>query len=432
MQRLNTLIATTVAALAVVAMVLMPIDGARAASKEKVLFTSNDFGPSPGLIFDKSGNLYGTAGFGGANGYGDIFQLTRGANGKWSENVLYSFGSAPDAYGPETGVIFDEAGNLYGGTSFGGNGGCSWGSGCGTIFELMRGSNGQWSEKILYNFQGGSDGYGPNFGSLIFDKAGNLYGFAQGGTQGCGVVFELKRGAHGNWTEKVLYSFQCGQDGQSMGFSGIVFDRKGNLYGTTAIGGTGGCTDYFTSCGTVFEVSPSGNGKWIHKVLYKFKPDGKDGHVPWAGVVLDKAGNLYGTTYLGGPFNDSGTVFQLTRKVGGRWTEKVLHSFGNGTDGANPFGSLTLDAKGNLYGTTRGGGGYKFSCPQVVGCGTAFKLTPGANGKWTEEVLHRFQADGKDTIDPVGYLIFDKAGNLYGVSGLEGIGQINAVFELTP
>jgi uncharacterized repeat protein (TIGR03803 family) len=229
----------------------------------------------------------------------------------------------------------------------------------------------------------------------------------------------------GGWSEKVLHSFNDTDGAYSS--AGLIFDKNGNLYGTTLEGGDYGCSA--SGCGTVFELTPTAGGGWTETVLLNF--NGSDGSGPQAGLIFDAAGNLYGTTVGGGtncpPFG-CGTVFELTPTAGGGWTEKVLHSFGNGTDGANPFAGLIFDAAGNLYGTTYGGGTYRCG---ASGCGTAFELTPAAGGSWTETVLYSFSR-GNDGFEPEAGLIFDSAGNLYGTTAVGGTYDGGTVFELTP
>src|ERR1017187_10338672 len=282
---------------------------------------------------------------------------------------------------------------------------------------------GTWAaaqEKVLHNFSGIPDGASPMAG-LIWDAAGNLYGTTVwGGTSpscggGCGTVFELTPAAGGGWTEKVLWSFGNGTDGVSP-VAGMVFDAAGNLYGTTLYGGT-------TGFGTVFELTPAADGTWAEKVLYSFG-NGTDGSIPDSGLIFDADGNLYGTTTQGGTFNQTGTVFELTPAAGGIGTEKVLHSFGNGTDGTYPEGGLIFDAAGNLYGTTWGGGA------QGNG-GTVFELTTAAGGTWPERGLHNF-GSGADGAHPGAGLVFDAAGNLYGTTRGGGTYGGGTVFELTP
>ena len=277
---------------------------------------------------------------------------------------------------PYGSLIFDAAGNAYGTTYAGGTEVACGTGGCGTVFELVH-SNGKWTEKVLHSFNRDSGGYFPSPG-LVLDKAGNLYGATISGGDlhscsgtGCGVVFEL---IHKNkaWTEKVLRTFQQnGNDGISPQ-SGAIFDKAGNLYGTTSAGGSADCGGL--GCGTAFELTPS-NGKWTEKILHSFHKNGQDGTDPQAQLVFDKAGNVYGTTFFGGAYSYYGIVFELSLK-NGKWTEKVLHSFNsNGHDGNLPTNSpMVLDKAGNLYGTTSWGG--NTNCGNPNGCGTVFEITP--------------------------------------------------------
>jgi len=308
------------------------------------------------LIFDSSGNLYGTTWQGGAYGYGTVFELTPSAGGSWTETLLHSFKDA-DGSTPGAGLIFDSVGNLYG-TTLGGGGYRS-----GTVFELTPTVGGGWTEKVLYNFKqkGKRDGARPN--ALIFDASGNLYGTtAVGGAYNFGTAFELTPRTGGNWTERLLHSFQHSPKDGDDPEAGLIFDASGNLYRTTGAGGK-----YSSSVGTVFELSPIAGGGWTEKVLHNFLNHGNDGTEIEAGLTFDAAGNLYGTANSGGAYG-FGTAFELTPTAGGSWTETVLHSFGdNGTDGTNPGdGDLIFDAVGNLYGTTVYGGAY--------GWGTVFEI----------------------------------------------------------
>jgi uncharacterized repeat protein (TIGR03803 family) len=435
-------VATAALAIAVVftlAVVLTPSAQAQTPATsvvwtEKLLHSFNDTDgalPRAGLIFDAAGNLYGTTSEGGAYSWGTVFELTPAGGGNWTETVLHSFCSPTDctdgAY-PYAGLIFDAAGNLYGTTVGGGTYAyCSDGYGCGTVFELTPTAGGGWTEQVLYNFGNGTDGVNP-YDGLIFDAAGKLYGTTpNGGTYGYGTVFELTPTESGGWTETVLHSF-CSQtdctDGEAPQ-ADLIFDTLGNLYGSTTNGGTYGG-------GTVFELTPTGGGGWTEKVLHSFcsQTDCTDGEAPQAGLIFDTLGNLYGSTTAGGTYTSNcnygcGTVFELTPTGGGAWTEQVLHSFGNGTDGYYPFAGLIFDAAGNLYGTTWAGGTY--------GWGTVFELTP-TGGGWTETVLHSFNDNGTDGILPEAGLIFDAIGNLYGTTpsgGAEGE-YGGTVFELTP
>jgi hypothetical protein len=308
------------------------------------------------------------------------------------------------------------------------------------LLALAPFSSAEWNEKVLYSFQGGTDGAFPA-GGVVFDKQGNLYGATQqgGGTNcspmaACGTVYQLvppaKQGAP--WTENVLHIFQGKQhnDGEFPS-GGVIADALGNIYGTSSYGGTGDCNllGIKGGCGTVFELSPpqTKGGQWTYAILYSFK-GGKDGYLPFGDLVFDGAGNLYGATYFGGGngttcnpyYQYCGTVFELSppKTKGGAWTEKVLHSFAGGTDGANPNGGLVLDSKGAVYGTTFSGGNQNCKYVGVIGCGTAFRLQPPAQkgGAWVEKRLHVFTG-GDDGGQPNGGLIFDARGSLYGTAG---------------
>jgi uncharacterized repeat protein (TIGR03803 family) len=397
------------------------------ASKEKVLhsFQSNGRGgqyPTAGLIFDSDGNLYGTTAGGGAYDYGTVFRVARGANGTWTETVLHSFDFRHGAY-PYSSLVFDAAGNLYGTTLGGGDPHCL-SAGCGTVFELRPKAGGGFEERVLYRFYNGKDGLAP-YAGVILDATGNLYGTTfYGGADGVGTVFELTPSVGGGWRERVLHNFNNnGKDGYHSA-AGLIMDAAGNLYGTTTQGGT-------YDSGTVFQLTPTVGGSWTEKVLYSFN-NRNDGFSPYAGLVVDAAGNLYGMALYGGAYHE-GTVFELMPQADGGWTETVLHDFGDkNDDGALPGASLTFDAVGNLYGPTVGGGTY--------GYGTVFKLTPRTGGGWSERVLHSFNNNRRDGTDPSVDLIFDSAGNLYGTTYYGGSGTCNdgvgmgcgSVFEITP
>jgi uncharacterized repeat protein (TIGR03803 family) len=300
--------------------------------------------PVAGLILDTAGNLYGTTSEGGSHGSGTVFELTL-VDGTWNETVLYAFCSATnctDGATPKAGLIFDMAGNLYGTTYAGGGAGCS----CGTIFRLNLAS-GQWKQHTLRSFNG-KDGYHPTAG-LVFDALGNLYGTTSGGgATGYGTVFQLTL-INGHWKENVLHNFKFNAKDGVLPNAELTFDTAGNLYGTTTGGGTHGY-------GTVFQLTPT-DGTWKEKPLHSFNENGSDGYYPYAGLILDSAtGNFYGTTLRGGP-NGYGTVFQMTL-TDGMWHEKQVWSFGKGTDGKYPSAGLILDAAANLYGTTTEGGNY--------------------------------------------------------------------------
>jgi uncharacterized repeat protein (TIGR03803 family) len=348
------------------------------------------------------------------------------------ESVLYSFNNnGTDGFYPFGGMVSDASGNFYGTTM---NGGANCGP-CGTVFELSPEENGDWSETILHTFGVGADGSGPR-GNLIFDASGNLFGTTlYGGANSEGTVYELTPSSGGVWTETVLYSFN--PFGKNTGYapnSGVILDAVGNLYGTTTSGGTGNC---YHGCGTVFQLTPS-DGSWTETTLYNFGSNNPDGHMPESSLLWDAAGNLYGTTYMGGVYN-GGTVFELTPTAGGVWDETVLYNFSKRAGGYNPVSSLIFDSSGNLYGTTYRGGdpiALTVPCPFSDGCGTVFELSPSSGGTWTENVLHSFVNNGSDGFNSESSLIFDTAGNLYGTTAYGGAynGSTGGgiVFELTP
>src|SRR5580704_1929396 len=334
------------------------------------------------------------------------------------EKVLYSLCPVSGCEGgdfPIGGVIFDSAGNLYGTAYEGGA------HDAGTVFELSQGTNGTWTETVLHTFAN-SDGSGPLY-SMTFDGAGNLFGTTFfGGSAGGGVVFRLRHGAKG-WTEDVLHSFADGAEG-FYPVGALILDSAGNIYGATNATGS--------SFGAVYQLSPSASGQWNVTVLHAFS-GGRDGANPDAGLIFDTAGNLYGTTVQGGGTGcggkGCGTIFEIS-PAEGQWREKVLRRF-DGTDGASPAASMIFDIAGNLYGTTAYGG--NAGCNPPSGCGTVFELSPGTNGEWTEKLLHSFRYNPKQ---PLGTLIFDKSGNLYGTASTGGPGcdstGCGRVFELSP
>jgi uncharacterized repeat protein (TIGR03803 family) len=326
---------------------------------EKILHTFAKNGvdgtePLAGLIFDATGNFYGTTAAGGAYDSGTVFEMRPSSGGSWTERVLHSFGDGEnDGVNPNSGLTLDASGNLYGGTPNGDDNG-------GIVFELTPKSNGIWEEKVLCSFPKSPISYsaGPVDARLIFDSSGNLYGTTiAGGAYNYGSVFELSPTAGGAWTLKLLHSFDFnGTDGFGPE-AGVVFDSSGNLYGTTSGGGPG------KGFGTVFELSPATGGSWTEKVLYRFTWSA--GTYPTGTPVFDSAGNLYATTLQGAAHN-GGVVVELMPATGGGWTENLLYNFGSGTDGSTPWGGLVLDSQGNLYGTTLNGG--------EDGSGTVFEI----------------------------------------------------------
>ena len=386
--------------------------------------------PVAGLIFDQAGNLYGTNG--GADTAGTVFKLSPNSDGSWTESVLYSFctlTNCADGASSYAGLIFDAAGNLYGTTAYGGA------SGGGIVFKLTLNPDGRWTESVLYTFctlTNCVDGGFPA-ASLIFDRAGSLYGTTVvGGAHDFGTVFQLTPTADGRWKEKVLHHFTDGKDGASP-YATLIFDAAGNLYGTTMFGGT-------SSNGNVFKLTPRADGSWKLSVLYSFcsVTNCGDGGEPFAGLIFDQGGNLYGTTWVGGSRGscaDSGSgcgvVFELTPNSEGRWNERVIHRFTGGAQGGEPRAGLTFDRAGNLYGTTELGGALglcKFA--GRAGCGVVFKLAPNSKGAWTETVLHHFV--DHPGARPVAVPIFDAVGNLYGTTLGDGTATHGSVFEITP
>lgn len=380
-----------------VSLMLAALFAPASAQTFKVLYTftntDNGYQPDGTLFRDASGTLYGTTQYGGtAGGFGTVFQLD--ANG--DESVLYSFSGTPDAEDPYAGLTRGKSGDFYGTTIYGGTQG-----GFGTVFKF----DPSGTETLLYSFAGTPDGGDP-YGSLIHDAEGNLYGTTlYGGTGGgFGTVFKLS--PEGKLT--LLHSFSGTPDGEDP-YDGLVRDTEGNLYGTTLYGGTAG------GFGTVFELTKAGKLTLLHS--FASNPDGAD---PRGGLIRDKEGNLYGTTIYGGTGGGFGTVFKLS--AAGEMT--LLHSFSGNPDGVNPYAGLVRDAAGNLYGTTFYGG--------QSGYGSVFRISKA--GKFT--ILHSFNST-PDGAHPIGGLVRDKDGNLYGTTSGGGdascgFGGCGTVFEITP
>jgi len=365
-------------------------------------FMGNNDGSEPayGLMMDSSGNIYGST-FSGDTGTGTIFEASQ-QNSTWTLNTLYHFSGGLDGAVPYGGVIFGPDGALYGTTAYGGYGPCAtWGgkTGCGTVFKLVQ-SGGSWTESVLFYFQQGPEGGTPYGGRLIFDQAGNLYGTAFSGgagncSGGCGVVYELMP-SNGGWTEKILYTFAGGNDGASP-WAGVVFDQQGNLYGTTEFGGA-------NNAGTIYKLTPSGSG-WTETILYTFHGQ-DDGARPFAGLTMDRTGNMFGATSARG-VNDGGTAFELTPSGSG-WNFQTIYNFtGTQAQLANgPVSNLIVDDAGNVWGATAGDGQYYL--------GSVFRLTPTSNG-WRYTSLYDFM-DMADGALPRSNLVFDGNGNIYGTA----------------
>jgi uncharacterized repeat protein (TIGR03803 family) len=352
-----------------------------------------------GVVRAANGKLYGTTSGGGLYQYGTVWQLTPQANGKWSEKVLENFKvNDPRGDEPTSTLALDPSGNLYGSTTMGG-GAYTYG----TVFEMKPSSKG-WAFKVIHRFGKNDPANGP-FGGLIMDQSGNLYGVG-------GSAFELSPGSDG-WKETIIHSFPAFQgDGWGI-LDRPIMDSAGNLYGTSQMGGTS--KNCGGGCGTAFKLHPLSGGHWGETILHDFGL-GNDVPYPDGPLVMDAAGNLYGTT---GGYN-AGTVYELTPQSDGHWKETILHRFHAGSGGNYP-GSIVLDAKGNLYGGTGYGGGQ-------CSCGVIYELSPQANGTWKYTVLHTFSGyDGTGG----GPMIFDDKGNLYGTGG-GGAYNLGVVFEFTP
>jgi len=370
--------------------------------------------PQTGFSIDAAGNLYGTT-FDGGAGFGTVFKLKRSGE-SWVLTPLYTFRGGNDGAFPKGRVIIASDGTLYGTTVDGGGNGCAT-LGCGTVYRLQPTASrpssalSPWTETVIYRFTGTNDGANPS-GELTFDSAGNLYGTAEsGGQNGAGVVYKLTRSG-GGWTQSVIYTVQNNGDGSNPR-NGVVLDSAGNLYGVFLGGGMYGF-------GAVYELSPSGAG-WTEQNLYNFGP--QDAQDPWGGVILDATGNVYGSTStsaMGG-----GYAFELT-PAGGSWNYSLLPNLGF----YGPEDKLFLDAAGNLFGTSFGGG--------ETESGSVFELTP-SNGGWTYTSLHDFclSRPCSDGQNPISNIVFDRNGNLYGTtlqggSGSGCNGGCGVAWEITP
>jgi uncharacterized repeat protein (TIGR03803 family) len=377
---------------------------------ERVLYSfrggSDGSSPQGALVADKAGNLYGTTAEGGSSncvsGCGIVFQLSPPATsgGSWTETVLYGFLGGTDGAAPGSDLIFDAAGNLYGTTMGGGDA-----SSDGTVFQLTPPSQGgPWTETVLYRFAGGADGKAPLSG-LVFDKVGNLYGTTLfGGTTSAGIAYQLMPPSTlgGNWTEAVIHTFGHGNDGLDPE-AGLILDNSGAVYGTTITG-------------TVFKLTPPA---WTEKILFTFTGGGSSGS--WPCALTARQGSLYGLTRLGGSATNTGTAFQLTPSSG-TWTQTTLYSFTGGNDGGEPCGRVVFDQSGNLYGTSSGN-------DQNIP-GTVFQLAPSGSA-WSEITLHKF-GGSNDGLAPLAGVILGKGGALYGTTSGGGSFGKGTVFRVIP
>jgi uncharacterized repeat protein (TIGR03803 family) len=362
-----------------------------------------------GLTKDGQGNYYGVSALGGGGNVGVAFELSPNGQGGWSCSVIYTFVGSGDGANPESTLVMDAHGNLFGTATSGGF------SGAGTVFELSQ-QNGAWSISNAYEFTGGADGSYP-MGALAIDAAGNIYGATEaGGIQNGGTVFEVIPSTN-QLTLKTLHTFGSPSDGYHP-FGGVIMDRGGNLYGTTWQGGVGGN-------GVVFKLRPAGPG-WIENILYAFSAPGQGG--PESAPSFDNQGALIGSVV-------TGAVYRLTpsptfpRTVEQPWSITWLYTFPNQSnlaEGFMPIGAPIMDSAGNIYGTTSEGGNTNFCSP--VGCGVVYKLTPSHdNGPttYTETVLWTFQGypNGQE---PDAILTLESSGSFLSTTGTDG------PFELTP
>lgn len=369
--------------------------------------------PQPGVVFDQAGNLYGNASIGGIGGSnGILFELTPPVQegDPWTEVILHKFHGNPDGKTPESRPLLTPDGRLFATT---------WAGGArdmGTVFAWAPAPDGSRSERVLYSFGSfAGDGANPNAG-LVAATDGTFYGVTQnGGANGRGTVFQLTPPGNprSRWIETILHSFTASGDA-AFPSSELIMDQSGNLYGTTLLGGA-------QNVGAVFEVSPPAapGDPWTEKVLYSFH--GADGSSPGGRLLLDSTGALYGTT-SGGGTKFAGNVFKLTPS-GGSWTQTVLYNFSGGSlDGGSPFAGVMMDKKGRLLGTAQSGG-------QGAG-GVVFMLEPPqGSGEWIETVLHSFS--GPDGFRPSCPLVL-KGGGIYGTTTQGGLFGTGTAFVLAP
>jgi len=362
-------------------------------------FTGTEGGyPDAGLTLDKGGNFYGTASGGGTYGRGTVFKLSHIGSG-WTVAPLYSFAGDGDGANPLAPVTIGPDGSLFG-TTIGGA------DGTGTLFNLKPPPTrppsvvSPWKLTVLHTFTGGYDGDQPVYGRLIFDAEGNLYGTTWfGGSGSFGIAYEETPSANG-WTENILYDFSLPTNGP---LAGVVRDSSGNLFGTTGDGSA------------VFELSPSGSG-WVLNILHTFT--GQDGSLAYGGLVMDPAGNLYGASSRGGAGGDYGGVVYQLSPYGDTFAFNVIYNL---PGAVGPRGDMTLDAAGNLYGLGNGDG--------VNSAGMVFKLTP-SNGSWTLTDLHDFNFDTE--YFPYGNVTIDANGNLWGTTSQGGAYSKGVIWEITP
>lgn len=408
-------------------------------AREIVIYTqtTSTSGPTFELVADSNGTLYGLAEGGGtgAGELGSFYSLTPPAKGQkaWTETVLYSFQGGTDGIYPIAGLTTDGQGGFFGSTTQGGTGTCPIlfdQGGCGTVFHVAPPEQGQtaWTEAVLYSFQGGTDGNEPAARLLMDPKTAVLYGMTYlGGAYGAGTVFAIAPPGLGqtNWTETVLHTFTGGSDG-GYPFASLIEDANGVLYGTDISGG-------FYGYGAAFTLTPPAQGEtnWTENVIHNFGGYSfYDAGSPDAAFVADSSGNLYSSAAMGGAeFSNNGAIYELSPPSGGGtdWTETLLYTFTGGKDGAIPQNDILIDSTGAIYSTTAAGG--------TGNHGTAFRLEPPGAGEtaWTLKTLYRFKGepDGDDSDGGFTAVKIGKNTVLIGTTLLGGNDDNGIIFELT-
>jgi uncharacterized repeat protein (TIGR03803 family) len=406
-------------AIIVLAVALVSVSQLPGQAKLKILhnFGSGTDGnvPAGPLSLDAHGNLYGiTRGGPGQYGYGVAFQLTPQKKGGWGEKVIQTFAGGNGGSAPWGGLTLAASGTLYG-TLQGSS------ADIGAVFSLSRGTSG-WNYNILYT--AGTDR--PDGPGVALDSLGNLYGEIGDGQNSLGALGELSPGSDA-WNYTQLYNF-CPQycpDGWGPP-APPIWDKSGNLWGATTYGGITQTPCFTTEgCGVIYEMTPNGDGTRTYSAIHQFASSSTDGQEPYGGLVMDASGNFYGSTWLGGAYNQ-GTIFKLSN-VDGTWQETILYDFPSCPQGCMVEGTLARDKAGNLYGTAAGG---KNSCAGYA-CGVIFKLAPQSNGTWKYTVLYNF-SETSGGLQPFYGVILDSKGNLYGVTSSFGKYNEGTAFELTP
>jgi hypothetical protein len=351
-------------------------------------FTGGSDGANPesGVTFDTAGNLYGTTADGGymgndncglvASGCGVVYKLSPNGDGTWTQSVLHTFHGQQDGYLPQTGVVVDASGNIFGTANLGGL--HFWGD----IFELSPNGSGGYTFKVLHSFTNGADGGRPE--GFAMDSSGDLFASTtQGGNTtvcpsgACGSVFELSPNGSGGWVSHVVHAFTGRQDGGVP--EGLSFDSHGNLFGVTLYGGHNNVCPRqgeFPGCGVVFELSPQTGGGWKDQSIYFFTGD-SDGANPAAAPSFDSAGNVYGTSNAGvSGSGSSGAVYKLS-PVSGGWSESTLYTFTGGSDGGEPWvDGVLVNGSGDIFGATTEGGTLSCTINGPPGCGVVYEIVP--------------------------------------------------------